>query len=347
MTNDLLFIIAIIVFILYEYFNRNKTTENFAETTAVTSEQVKQMIRDIYLADIDAIRNLSNVATKLSTGGYTAPGNFTVSGTTNSSAINSGQIIVKGKDGNSVVLNPNATDQDKLLVYAGSNGKPPYLFYNKDGTIGTWNGTEAPWSINSNGEISGKIGINVNNNTNEGGRISIKNSLKDGAADKTNNWTLWNMTGGYGNKLSFWRYNGDGSNKGPAMDLFDNSDISMYGNLNVQKNLTIGSTQITEDILKRVINQQQYAGFAVDGEGSTMPLYEGDWNLYGGAQFDAWTSDKWDIIYINRGWRITCWHHEIGNSQAAKDENRTSNVPKRMTIPGNTITSYRAEWIGY
>ncbi len=68
--------------------------------------------------------------------------------------------------------------------------------------------------------------------TAEGGRVSIFNTKKDGKAGQTNQWAIWNMTEGYGNKLSFWRYNGDGANAGPAMDLMDNGEVVIPGNLN-------------------------------------------------------------------------------------------------------------------
>jgi len=74
--------------------------------------------------------------------------------------------------------------------------------------------------------------MNVSANSAEGGRVSIMNSSKNGKAGQTNNWALWNMTGGYGNKLSFWRYNGDGLNAGPALDLMDNGEVVIPGVLN-------------------------------------------------------------------------------------------------------------------
>ncbi len=327
---NILFIVAIVIFILYEYFNQNKTTENFADTTtAVTSDQVKQMIREIYLADIDAIRNLSNVATKLSTGGYTTPGNLTVSGTTNSSAINSGQIIVKGKDGNSVILNPNSTDQDKMKVFAGSNGNPPYLFYNKDGTLGSWNGTKAPWSITSNGVI------------NADGELNIKGKILTADGHTIQSAGRQHI---FGEEL-LYLLNKSGVIIGK--DWGGNGNLQVQGNISTGGNLTIGNTQITEDILKRVINQKKYAGFAINGSGTTMPLYEGDWLLSGGENFDAWTNDRWDAIFINRGWRITCWRHGIGSDEIGKGTNTTSDVPKKLDVTNDVISSYRAEWIGY
>jgi hypothetical protein len=47
------------------------------------------------------------------------------------------------------------------------------------------------------------------------------------------------MTGGYGNKLSFWRYNGDGKNAGSALDIFDNGTVNIGGELKVGDMFTV------------------------------------------------------------------------------------------------------------
>jgi hypothetical protein len=45
------------------------------------SNDIKEAVKQVYLADVEAIRNLSEVATKLQAGGLTIPGNLTVTGT--------------------------------------------------------------------------------------------------------------------------------------------------------------------------------------------------------------------------------------------------------------------------
>ncbi len=88
--------------------------------------------------------------------------------------------------------------------------------------------------------VPGSVGvtdnISVTNNSNEGGRVRIINGKKT-AAGQTNDWSIWNMTGDYGNKLSFWRYNGDGANAGPVLDLNDNGSVNMNGDLKIAGNL--------------------------------------------------------------------------------------------------------------
>ncbi len=75
-TYDILFIIIFFLFI-YMFIFKN---EGFQSTT---QNQIKDMIKEVYLADIEAIRNLSSIVKELQTGGLTIPGDLTVQGVIN------------------------------------------------------------------------------------------------------------------------------------------------------------------------------------------------------------------------------------------------------------------------
>ena len=191
---DLVFLFIICLFIGYTLFDKDKV-ENMADTIKqvgtdysyqtdangqiyftddVSKNYIKDAIKEIYMSDVQAIRNLSDTALKLQSTGLTSVGNVTIDGPTN--------------------LN------NTLNVQSG--------------------------------------GIFVNNRTPEGGSISLKNTSKN-VAGITNNWTLSNMTGSsYGNKLSFLRYNVDGSNIGPSVDFNDDNNVKMYGSLTTQGDIT-------------------------------------------------------------------------------------------------------------
>jgi len=131
-------------------------------------------------------------------------------------------------------------------------------------------------------------------------------------------------------------------------------DINATGDINVVKNFKVGNTVITEDIIKRIINQQQYAGFAIDGAGTTTPLYEGSYDLSDTKLFHIWLNDTWNCIYVNKGWRITVWKHgkddtEIGTKDNKDNkDNKDSLVPLRLDlIEQDQASSFKAEWIGY
>ena len=210
-------IIIAYIFILYK-------VEKMAGDTPSTVDQIKDAIKQIYLADVEAIRNLSAVATKLQADGLTIPGQLKVGGklaTNNLDPANmpdgwgGGLRIFDGYSSGTMGFGP---DGKKLNAYINA--------------AGDMLGNNLTLNNNLNVKvISAQDNINVSNKSNEGGRLRILNELKNGKANQTNDWSIWNMTGDYGNKLSFWRYNGDGKNIGSALDLYDNGTVNIPGNL--------------------------------------------------------------------------------------------------------------------
>ena len=71
---DLIFLIILVIVVAY-IFALNKI-ETMADVT--TTDQIKAAVKEIYLADVEAIRNLSEVATKLQAGGLTMPGQLNI-----------------------------------------------------------------------------------------------------------------------------------------------------------------------------------------------------------------------------------------------------------------------------
>jgi microcystin-dependent protein len=66
----------------------------YKEQMANVSNDIKEAVKQVYLADVEAIRNLSEVATKLNNKeGVTIPGNLTVSGTFTSNYLPKGSIV--------------------------------------------------------------------------------------------------------------------------------------------------------------------------------------------------------------------------------------------------------------
>jgi len=73
-------LLVIIVFIFHLYYKQSCIK---VEKMANTTDEIKNAVKQIYNSDIEAIRNLSEVATKLQAGGLTIPGNLNVKGTFN------------------------------------------------------------------------------------------------------------------------------------------------------------------------------------------------------------------------------------------------------------------------
>ena len=76
----LIIIVLILSYTLYELNNIKKIEGFYTTTTATTQEQINNAVKKFYLADVEAIRLLSNFAIQLSQGGTTVPGNVTFSG---------------------------------------------------------------------------------------------------------------------------------------------------------------------------------------------------------------------------------------------------------------------------
>jgi len=77
-THVLIIVFILFVFLLYKINLLKKET-----FIAASEPTIAQQINQIYNADVDAIRNLSDIATKLTTGGITLPGNLSITGNLN------------------------------------------------------------------------------------------------------------------------------------------------------------------------------------------------------------------------------------------------------------------------
>ena len=107
---DLVFLFVIAAFVGY-YMCKRESFEGFAAI-----DDARQAVREVYNADIDAIRNLSTVATKLQAGGLTHPGRLTVN---------------SGNDNVPIIVQSN-TDSHILLKTKNDGNKDTYLI-NRDG----------------------------------------------------------------------------------------------------------------------------------------------------------------------------------------------------------------------
>lgn len=148
---------------------------------------------------------------------------------------------------NDLIINANG-DTDYRAAVATNNGSGNLLLYTGAGTsIGGTNastekmrvtslgnvgiGSTAPnYKLEVAGEIRSQSRLSANQASDVGGSVSIWNTSKT-LAGQTNNWTIWNMTGGYGNALKFWRYNGDGTNAGAALTLWDSGLAQFAGSV--------------------------------------------------------------------------------------------------------------------
>jgi len=82
---NLIFFVLTLVFIFHIYNKLSNCTqkEKMADIPDTLDPKIKDAIKQTYLADVEAIRNLSNVATQLQKDGLKIPGNLSVTGAFN------------------------------------------------------------------------------------------------------------------------------------------------------------------------------------------------------------------------------------------------------------------------
>jgi len=160
---DLIFLIVLGMIIFYVFIT-NKI-ESMADVGQLTEDRVKELIYQTYLMDVTAIKNLSDVAVKLQSGGLTIPGNLTVQGELNIQDANTK--LVKG-DGNSLRISTpsgfvdiGSRNNDWAHIYTD---RPKFAFNKQltDTSVEPYN----DYIKNGNVKISGNLETAGNINTN-------------------------------------------------------------------------------------------------------------------------------------------------------------------------------------
>jgi len=329
----LIFLTLIIIYLLYKDFNKK---EGFDATS-----DMKAVIGQVYNADIEAIRNLSSIATKLQAGGLTVPGNL---------LLQSGTVMDFGS--NDTTREPNAGKigysvfEDSLnIVGKGKPGEPrrTTLWENLKvtGKLATnnldpnnmpdgWGGGLRIFDGYASGTMGfGPDGKSLKAYINSNGDALVSGTLNSGYIN-TSGGTNNNPGGKNAPWSTHFPWKGDGNNYIRGDTIID------------------GNTTIEGFDLRKIRSMFKCAGFAIDGDGTTMLLYEGRNKLDGGAKFDGWTCDRWDYAWVNRGWEVV--FHDGGNMDGVLlnvTYNRDSDIPIKTPGLGNKPCSYTATWKGW
>ena len=193
--NDIYFILIFIILGYLVYKDLTKK-EGFDATSDATSD-VKAAIGQVYNADIEAIRNLSEIASKLQQGGLTVPGNLLLqSGTfidfgSNDTAreANAGKIgyalfddslNIVGKGNPGVPRRTTLWDSLKVVGRLSTNG------YDPNNIPAGWGGGLRTWDVYAGGTVGlgSQDATVLNAYMNSLGDAYLSNSLKIGS------WTL-------------------------------------------------------------------------------------------------------------------------------------------------------------
>lgn len=124
--------------------------------------------------------------------------------------------------------------------------------------------------------------------------------------------------------------------------IYNNKQIHINGQI-----ATYGKDGI--DDTRKLKSLSRIGGFAIDGGGTTMMLEGGTHKLYGGSKYDAWTNDRWDLVYIFKGWKFEAWEHaDKDDNKLINNETNNTNYVKKIDLKKNNKASLcRLTWVGY
>ena len=214
---DLIFLFVIAAFIGYYFCKKDRGDfEGFAAI-----DDARQAVKELYNADVDAIRNLSTVATKLQAGGLNVPG---VMKTNKINLTNDKWENMHEGNGKSYVVNDDGNYKKLMLVGNDSGGGGIRR-------VGMWDDVEISRNlqvnggVNSNGNINGPS-ISTNNPTWNGW---ISGSFGMNGKDRVVIGNLDNQAavGAHNNALNAWtplRLQGD------SINMVPNNGIVNYPN---------------------------------------------------------------------------------------------------------------------
>ena len=105
--NLVLFGIIFILFFHQYWCSSSKTKELMTNV----SNDIKEAVKQVYLADVEAIRNLSDIATKINAGTFVFPGNLNVTGTIKANGeISNNSFSLSGLNNSIINVNSSLTN---------------------------------------------------------------------------------------------------------------------------------------------------------------------------------------------------------------------------------------------
>ena len=230
---EFIYFICILNFVLILYLlycNLTQQKEHFDATT----DAIKTAMNTRYGADVEAIRNLSDLASRLIAGGLTVPGSLSVTGGVSISDENT---MVLGNSNNLWLM--NCYKGDKNLGIRGNNGTG-------------W--TDSLFLLNQNGNMTLKGGLTVNSINMNSSDISNVNAIGINGENilfidngTQNKWLINNYRND--TKLGFRGWND--TTKGWTDTIFSldqNGTVTINGNLSVTGNISCNGSNSSKNV---------------------------------------------------------------------------------------------------
>lgn len=210
----------------------------------------------------------------------------------------SGTTSDNGYNGNVVITKPVASGQYINLIRQGmlpwsigmvyntskfaiGNGtstdasftNPYFVIDNANGNVGI--GTPAPGyklDIAGNARVTNELYIS-GAGSDIGGSLSIMNTAKT-STGQASKWSIYNMSGSYGNSLQFWAYDNIGCTSGGTCNsrliLMDNGNVGIGTSpLNINDKLTVNGTIHASEVK---VDMNNLADFVFHPSYNLMPL---------------------------------------------------------------------------
>ena len=355
---DRVFMIILGIAVIYLLF--------FKKEKMTADANTKKLIQDHYKIDVDAIRNLSKLANDLTKNGkLRVPGGLEVDGGITWHK-GKGRLVAHPGNGANIELDnmqgkrgmhmfANFADKGGRLMINDKTGYNGTEILNKKltckGDIHWFNGKGKLVANSGDGanielyNIGDKKGIHMfANHTNKGARILVNDKLGNIKTDIFNKNV--SITGGL-NIIS--------RNKGITHFNHKNKGENHINGHNFINGLSTSKLHSTKG---------KIGGYAINGDGTTMLLWEGEWWLASNAEdgavvnpkrdnvfMNAWTDDRWDLIYLYPGWKIDLWEHNFHGHHRNFENKRKDGLPIRLRTRDmgldNKVSSYKLSWVGY
>jgi len=254
----MIFLFVIAIFVGY-YMCKKGNRDSFEGFAAI--DDARQAVRELYNTDIDAIRNLSTVATKLQAGGLTHPGRLTVN---------------SGGDHIPIIAQSN-TDSHILLKTKNDPGKDAYLI-NRDGIMRIWAGDDR-FGVNRDGTVDIFGNLNTPQIRRVGGDWLRINNDGVGRTALFGNLSINDSTGGNGG-LAVGSWNdkvGQGNIAATGTITAGGNIIASNRNILAELNtITARLNDLEKNVLYRTKLAGTCKGWDCNQEGATcLPNYPG------------------------------------------------------------------------
>lgn len=248
MKKEIILLSVLCIIILYVFtIHKIEEMTNSSDTTETpgTTEQIKEAVKQIYLADVESIRNLSNVASKLQTDGLILPGHMNIEGKLNiGSNINAKyfpdwlRLSVDSNTTDTAIRLKTKTDDTKNIHLVNRDGS--FRISNKSGDIFGVNPDGHLYNIHTGDHVYNFVGRGVNP------YITI-------SREGEKSWYIQNANNDGINKI--FRIGFDSlNNDGAKLDIHKDGNAFFAGNITIPgrlsaKDITIPGNLTANDVI--------------------------------------------------------------------------------------------------